>query len=181
MAQKKALWSSLSSLNKLNQSAKSTLYTLETAKGPLEGFAAHNEAPRAPFPPFTAETALQKVKAAEDAWNSRDAERVSLAYTPDTVWRNRDQIFVGREAVVAFLRSKWALETNYTLVKNLWCHDNNRIAVRFTYEYQRISDGQWFRCHGNELWQFDDKGFMQHRDMSGNDVAIDESDRLYVK
>ncbi|KAF0696503.1 hypothetical protein As57867_012711, partial [Aphanomyces stellatus] len=160
-------------------SAKSTLYTKETAKGALAGFAPHTEAPRGPFPPFDAATALQKVKAAEDAWNSRDAHRVSLAYTPDTVWRNRDQIFVGRDAVVAFLTEKWANETNYTLVKNLWCHDGNRIAVRFTYEYQRVSDGQWFRCHGNELWQFDDRGFMQHRDMSGNDVPIRDEDRLY--
>ncbi|OQS05686.1 hypothetical protein THRCLA_02208 [Thraustotheca clavata] len=172
-------WSALARLNSLNIGEKSTLYTAETAKGALTGFAAHNEAARSPVPPFTKETALAKVKAAEDGWNSRDANKVALAYTPDTVWRNRDQIFVGREAVVKFLQEKWALETNYKLVKHLWCSEGDRIAVRFTYEFQRISDGQWFRCHGNELWQFDSQGLMQHRDMSGNDVPIEESDRLF--
>ncbi|KAH9133994.1 hypothetical protein LEN26_006892 [Aphanomyces euteiches] len=175
----RASWRSLAHLNALSKSAKSTLYTAETAKGPLQDFAANVETPRAPFPPFAHETALQKVKAAEDAWNSRDAARVSLAYTQDTVWRNRDEIFVGRDAVVEFLTRKWVGEANYKLVKNLWCYDGNRIAVRFTYEYQRVSDGQWFRCHGNELWQFDEQGYMQHRDMSGNDIPIDEKDRLY--
>ncbi|KAH9124132.1 hypothetical protein AeMF1_005047, partial [Aphanomyces euteiches] len=130
-------------------------------------------------PTLCARNCASKVKAAEDAWNSRDAARVSLAYTQDTVWRNRDEIFVGRDAVVEFLTRKWVGVANYKLVKNLWCYDGNRIAVRFTYEYQRVSDGQWFRCHGNELWQFDEQGYMQHRDMSGNDIPIDEKDRLY--
>ncbi|KAH9116133.1 hypothetical protein AeMF1_009902 [Aphanomyces euteiches] len=160
----RASWRSLAHLNALSKSAKSTLYTAETAKGPLQDFAANVETP---------------LKAAEDAWNSRDAARVSLAYTQDTVWRNRDEIFVGRDAVVEFLTRKWVGVANYKLVKNLWCYDGNRIAVRFTYEYQRVSDGQWFRCHGNELWQFDEQGYMQHRDMSGNDIPIDEKDRLY--
>ncbi|EQC34872.1 hypothetical protein SDRG_07673 [Saprolegnia diclina VS20] len=170
----------LQSLNALSSAGKkSTLYTAETAKGALQGFAAHAAEARGPLPPFTEASALAKVKAAENGWNSRDANKVALAYTPDTVWRNRDTIFVGRDAVVAFLQDKWALETNYKLVKHLWCHDKNRIAVRFTYEFQRIADGQWFRCHGNELWQFDDLGHMQHRDMSGNDIPIDEADRLF--
>ncbi|OQR84576.1 hisitidine kinase [Achlya hypogyna] len=169
----------LEALNTLSKSKRSTLYTTETAKGPLAGFVAHAAEPRGPLPPFTAATALQKVKAAENAWNSRDAAKVALAYTPDTVWRNRDEIFVGRDAVVSFLESKWTHETNYKLVKHLWCHNDDRIAVRFTYEYQRVSDGQWFRCHGNELWQFDAQGYMQHRDMSGNDVPIDDADRVF--
>ena len=139
-------------------------------------FAAHNEPVRGPVPPFTQETALMKVKAAEKAWNSRDPEAVALAYAPDAVWRNRAEFIHGRDEIRAFLRRKWTGELNYKLEKNLWCTEGNRIAVRFEYEWV-TAQGQWFRTHGNELWEFDDKGYMRWRDMSANDMPITEAER----
>lgn len=130
-------------------------------------------------PPFTAETARAKVQAAEDAWNSRDPKRVALAYSIDSNWRNRDQFFVGRDAIQAFLQDKWEKELDYRLMKELWAFTDNRISVRFEYEW-RDAAGQWYRTHGNEHWEFDETGLMRHRDMSANDVKIDESDRRYV-
>lgn len=131
---------------------------------------------RPPLPPFTAETAAQKVQAAENGWNTRDPERVALAYTPDSVWRNRDLFFTGREAIVEFLKGKWEKEQDYVLRKNLWAFHEDRIAVRFQYEWHDAS-GQWFRSYGNELWEFDQDGLMRRREASINDVAIAESDR----
>jgi hypothetical protein len=131
---------------------------------------------RPPLPPFSHEDALKKVQAAEDAWNTRDPERVSLAYTEDSVWRNRDQFVTGRPAIVAFLTQKWERELDYALRKSLWCHGDNRIAVRFQYESHNV-EGQWFRSYGNELWEFDENGLMRRREASINDLAIDESDR----
>ncbi|GAB3586996.1 nuclear transport factor 2 family protein [Calidifontibacter terrae] len=131
---------------------------------------------RPPFPPFTAETAAQKVQAAEDAWNSRDPERVAGAYTPDSVWRNRDQFVSGRAEIVDFLTSKWEREQDYALRKSLWAFTGNRIAVRFQYEWHDAA-GQWWRSYGNELWEFTDEGLMARREASINDVAIAESDR----
>jgi nuclear transport factor 2 (NTF2) superfamily protein len=131
---------------------------------------------RPPFPPFTLETALLKVQAAEDAWNTRDPERVALAYTEDTVWRNRDQSITGRAEVVAFLRQKWQRELHYALRKELWSFRGNRIAVRFQYE-SHDATGQWWRSYGNELWEFNDEGLMSRREASINDIAITESDR----
>mmetsp|Transcript_25985 Transcript_25985/g.63159 ORF Transcript_25985/g.63159 Transcript_25985/m.63159 type:complete len:141 (+) Transcript_25985:93-515(+) len=136
------------------------------------------EAPRPPVPPFTRETALAKVQAAEDAWNSRDPKRVSMAYTKDSQWRNRDEFFVGREAIQEFLTRKWAKELDYRLMKELWCFTDNRISVRFEYEWHD-AQGQWFRSHGNEHWEFDAAGYMARRDMSANDVKINEADRRY--
>jgi nuclear transport factor 2 (NTF2) superfamily protein len=133
---------------------------------------------RPPVPPFDEESARQKVKAAEDAWNTRDPEKVSLAYTVDSVWRNRDEFFEGREEIVAFLKRKWARELDYRLKKNLWCFTESRIAVRFEYE-SRDESGQWWRSHGNELWEFDEHGFMRRRDASINDYKIDESERKF--
>jgi nuclear transport factor 2 (NTF2) superfamily protein len=127
--------------------------------------------PRPPLPPFTEETARQKVQLAEDAWNSRDPERVALAYTPETEWRNRAEFINGREEVVAFLRRKWAKEHDYRLRKTLWAFTGNRIAVRFEYEWHDEA-GQWWRSHGNENWEFDADGFMQRREASINDVPI---------
>ncbi|MFE5776324.1 nuclear transport factor 2 family protein [Brachybacterium sp. NPDC056505] len=132
-------------------------------------------APRPPLPPFTEETARAKVQAAEDAWNTRDPERVAGAYTEDTVWRNRDRFLVGREQVIEFLRGKWEREQEYRLRKNLWAFTGNRIAVRFQYEWHD-ADGRWWRSYGNELWEFDDLGYMSRREASINDVAIDEAD-----
>lgn len=129
-------------------------------------------------PPFTRETALAKVKAAEDAWNSRDAQRVSLAYTEDSIWRNRDLFFKGRGAIQEFLRDKWNKELDYRLMKELWAFTDNRISVRFEYEWHD-ANGQWYRTHGNEHWEFDDQGLMRRRDMSANDVSIEESERRY--
>ena len=126
---------------------------------------------RPPLPPFTAESARQKVQAAEDAWNSKDADRVALAYTEDTQWRNRDQFIHGREEVRAFLRLKWAKELDYKLQKNLWAFTDNRIAVRFEYEWHDDS-GQWFRSHGNENWEFTAEGLMARRYASINDQPI---------
>jgi uncharacterized protein len=131
---------------------------------------------RPPVPPFTAETAKQKIQAAEDAWNSRDPERVALAYTINSEWRNRDEFFKGREAILAFLRRKWARELDYRLRKELWCFTDNRISVRFEYESHDVN-GQWWRSHGNEHWEFDDRGLMRRRDASINDYKIDESER----
>lgn len=129
-----------------------------------------------PFPPFTLETALQKVQMAEDAWNSKDPHRVSLAYTIDTEWRNRSQFINGREEVVRFLTEKWQKELHYKLKKELWAFTGNRIAVRFEYEYQTAA-GQWYRAYGNENWEFNEQGLMQRRFASINDVAIEEADR----
>ncbi|MGP4021885.1 nuclear transport factor 2 family protein [Actinomadura sp. 3N407] len=131
---------------------------------------------RPPYPPFTEETALQKVQAAEDAWNTRDPRRVALAYTPDSVWRNRDVFVTGREEIVAFLTSKWERELDYALRKSLWGFRGNRIAVRFQYEWHD-HDGQWWRSYGNELWEFDERGLMRRREASINDLRIDETDR----
>lgn len=131
--------------------------------------------PRPPLPPFTAETARAKVQAAEDAWNTRDPERVAGAYSIDTVWRNRDEHVEGREEVVAFLTRKWERELDYRLRKNLWAFTDNRIAVRFQYE-SRDASGQWWRSYGNELWEFDEQGYMRRREASINDLAIDESE-----
>jgi len=134
---------------------------------------------RPPFPPFTEETARQKVRMAEDAWNSRDAERVSLAYTEDSTWRNRSEFFQGRAAIVEFLKRKWAGELDYRLIKDLWAFSGNRIAVRFQYESQN-AQGQWFRSYGNEQWEFDEHGLMRRREASINDVPIAASDRRFL-
>lgn len=134
---------------------------------------------RPPLPPFTRETAAQKARLAEDAWNSRDPERVSLAYTEDSRWRNRAEFFHGRPAIVEFLRRKWARELDYRLIKELWAFHDNRIAVRFCYEFHDDS-GNWFRAHGNEQWEFDGQGLMRRREASINDVAIKESERKFT-
>jgi nuclear transport factor 2 (NTF2) superfamily protein len=131
---------------------------------------------RPPVPPFTEETARQKVKAAEDAWNTCDPERVAQAYTEDSQWRNRDEFFEGRAAIVEFLRRKWARELDYRLRKELWCFTDNRISVRFEYE-SRDASGQWWRSHGNEHWEFDELGLMRRRDASINDHPIGEHER----
>ena len=136
------------------------------------------EQPRPPFPPFTIETATQKVRMAEDAWNTRDPERCSLAYTPDSVWRNRSEFLVGRDAIRQFLARKWAKELDYRLVKELWTCQGNRIAVRFAYEWHD-DKGDWYRSYGNENWEFDDRGFMQRRIASINDLPIPESEREF--
>jgi uncharacterized protein len=133
-------------------------------------------APRPPLPPFTEETARQKVQAAEDAWNTHDPERVAGAYTEDSQWRNRDEFFTGREAIVEFLRRKWAKELDYALRKELWAFTDNRIAVRFQYEWHD-ADGQWWRSYGNEQWEFDEDGYMRRREASINDVPISEDER----
>ena len=130
------------------------------------------------LPPFTEQTAKAKVQAAQDAWNSRDPERVALAYTEDSQWRNRDEFFQGREAIIEFLRRKWATELDYRLMKELWAFTGNRISVRFEYEWHDAS-GQWYRSHGNEHWEFNDSGLMRRRDASINDVAIREDQRRY--
>ncbi|MEV4619397.1 nuclear transport factor 2 family protein [Asanoa sp. NPDC049573] len=131
---------------------------------------------RPPLPPFDHAGATAKVQAAEDAWNTRDPERVSLAYTVDSVWRNRDEFLVGRPAIVEFLTGKWERELDYALRKNLWSFTADRIAVRFQYESHDAS-GQWWRSYGNELWEFDEHGLMRRREASINDVRIDESQR----
>lgn len=131
---------------------------------------------RPPLPPFTAETAAAKVQAAEDAWNTRDPQRVALAYTPDSVWRNREEFLTGREEIIVFLTRKWAKEDGYALRKQLWAFTGNRIAVRFQYEW-RDEVGQWWRSHGNELWEFAEDGLMRRREASINDVPIAEADR----
>ncbi len=129
------------------------------------------------IPPFTAETARQKVQAAEDGWNSRDPEIVALAYSEDSVWRNRDEFFTGRDAIKAFLTRKWRKELHYKLMKELWAFTDNRISVRFEYEWQHSKTGQWYRTHGNEHWEFNDDGLMRRRDMSANDVSISSGER----
>ena len=131
-----------------------------------------------PLPPFTVETARQKVRMAEDAWNTRDPDRVVLAYTVDTVWRNRSEFLVGREEVHAFLVRKWERELDYALRKQLWAFTDDRIAVRFQYEWHDAA-GQWWRSYGNENWEFDEHGLMRRRHASINDVALDESERLF--
>jgi nuclear transport factor 2 (NTF2) superfamily protein len=135
-------------------------------------------AARPPLPPFTRETAIQKIRMAEDAWNSRDPERVSLAYTADSVWRNRSQFLTGRPEIVKFLQAKWEKERDYRLIKELWAFVDNRIAVRFAYEWHD-SEGDWFRSYGNENWEFDGNGLMQRRIASINDLPIAESERKY--
>ena len=131
---------------------------------------------RPPVPPFTEAAARQKVKAAEDAWNTRDPERVVLAYSEDSQWRNRDEFLQGRDAIKEFLRRKWARELDYRLRKELWCFNDNRISVRFEYE-SRDASGQWWRSHGNEHWEFDEYGLMRRRDASINDYPIEEHER----
>lgn len=134
--------------------------------------------PRPPLPPFTHESAVEKVRLAEDAWNTRDPERVAQAYTVDSRWRNRSEFVTGREDIVAFLTRKWERELDYRLIKELWAFDGNRIAVRFAYESHDAS-GQWFRSYGNENWEFDENGLMLARHASINDLPIEESERLF--
>ncbi|MCS6766230.1 MAG: nuclear transport factor 2 family protein [Candidatus Protistobacter heckmanni] len=134
--------------------------------------------PRPPLPPFIRETAIQKIRMAEDAWNSHDPERVSLAYTPDSQWRNRVEFVNGRPEIVGFLQRKWAKEIEYRLIKELWAFEGNRIAVRFAYEW-RDDAGNWFRSYGNENWEFDEHGLMRARHASINDLPIRETDRKY--
>ncbi len=132
--------------------------------------------PRPPLPPFTRETAAQKVQAAEDGWNTRDAQRVALAYSEDSEWRNRDAFVIGRSEIAALLTEKWERELEYALRKSLWCFDDTRIAVRYQYESHDRA-GDWWRSYGNELWEFDELGYMRRREASINDVRIDESER----
>jgi nuclear transport factor 2 (NTF2) superfamily protein len=134
---------------------------------------------RPPLPPFTLESAAHKARLAEDAWNSRDPERVALAYTEDSRWRNRAEFFSGRPAIVEFLRRKWARELDYRLIKELWAFHNEHIAVRFQYEF-RDDSGNWFRAYGNEQWEFDHNGLMRRREASINDVAIKASERKFT-
>jgi uncharacterized protein len=131
-----------------------------------------------PLPPFTLETAIQNVRMAEDGWNSRDPDRVALAYTPDSQWRNRAEFPKGRSEIISFLTAKWARELDYRLIKEIWAFTDNRIAVRFAYEWHDVA-GQWFRSYGNENWEFDAQGLMQKRFASINDVAIRDNDRKY--
>lgn len=131
-----------------------------------------------PLPPFTLETALEKIQLAEDAWNSKDPERVSKAYTVNSEWRNRSEFINGRDQIVAFLTGKWQRELHYKLKKEYWAHTDNRIAVRFVYEYQN-SEGKWFRAYGNENWEFDENGLMARRFASINDLEIEEKDREF--
>ena len=128
-------------------------------------------------PPFTEESARIKTQLAEDAWNSRDPERVAKAYSEDSEWRNRDEFLNGREEIRDFLRRKWAKELHYKLRKEMWAFTGNRISVRFEYEWQEVDTGQWFRTHGNEHWEFDPDGLMRRRDMSANDIPIDPTER----
>jgi nuclear transport factor 2 (NTF2) superfamily protein len=132
---------------------------------------------RKPVPPFTAETAREKVQSAENAWNTRDPKLVAMAYTSESEWRYRADFFSGREAIRDFLASKWKKELHYKLTKELWAFTDNRISVRFEYEWQHANTGQWYRTHGNEHWEFDADGYMQRRDMSANDVEISASER----
>lgn len=137
-----------------------------------------NDAARPPLPPFTRDTAILKVRLAEDAWNSRDAKRVALAYSVDSRWRNRSEFLQGRAEIEAFLQRKWQRELEYRLIKELWAHDGNRIAVRFAYEW-RNDEGVWFRSYGNENWEFDEHGLMRLRFASINDLPIVAGDRKY--
>ncbi|WP_175392683.1 MULTISPECIES: nuclear transport factor 2 family protein [Aquimarina] len=132
-----------------------------------------------PLPPFSEETAKQKVQMAEDAWNTKDPEKVSMAYTIDSEWRNRDQFLKGRDEIVTFLSQKWEKELTYTLKKEYWAHADNRIAVRFEYEYENKT-GDWYRAYGNEMWEFDANGLMKKRYASINDIAITEGERKYI-
>jgi len=134
---------------------------------------------RMPVPPFSYDDAVKKVRMAEDAWNTRDPDKVALAYTPDTKWRNRSEFFNGRDEVRDFLTQKWSQENGYRLIKEIWAHGDNRIAVRFCYEYHD-ADGNWFRAHGNENWEFDAEGYMAVRHASINDVAIAETERPFL-
>jgi nuclear transport factor 2 (NTF2) superfamily protein len=134
---------------------------------------------RPPLPPFTAETAARKIRLAEDAWNSRDPIRVSLAYTEESRWRNRSEFLHGRPAIIEFLTGKWARENEYRLIKELWAFHDNRIAVRFQYEWHDAA-GAWFRSYGNEQWEFDERGLMRRREASINDVAIQAADRKFL-
>lgn len=136
------------------------------------------ELPRPPFPPFDLAGAQKKARLAEDAWNNRDAEKVALAYTPDSVWRNRAEFLHGRAEIVAFLKRKWAKELEYRLIKEVWAFESNHIAVRFAYEW-RDDSGSWFRSYGNENWEFDENGFMAKRFASINDLPIQESERKF--
>lgn len=133
---------------------------------------------RPPLPPFTHDSAVQKVRLAEDGWNSRNPQQVAQAYTVDSAWRNRAEFVTGRAAIEAFLARKWAKELEYRLIKELWAHDGNRIAVRFAYEY-RDDSGTWFRAYGNENWEFDEDGLMRHRHASINEHPIAEADRKF--
>ena len=135
--------------------------------------------PRPPLPPFTRETAMQKVRMAEDGWNSRDPHRVALVYTPDSRWRNRAEFIHGRDEIVAFLARKWARELDYRLIKDLWAFTDHRIAVRFAYEW-RDDSGHWYRSYGNENWEFADNGLMRRRHASINDLPITETERLFL-
>jgi len=137
------------------------------------------ELSRPPFPPFSFESAAKKVRMAEDAWNSKNPEKASLAYTIDSVWRNRDEFLSGRDEIVEFLATKWEKELDYRLIKELWAFSDNRIAVRFAYEW-RDNSGQWFRSYGNENWEFDELGYMKIRIASINDLSIDEKDRKFL-
>lgn len=132
-------------------------------------------------PPFTKETAAEKVQIAEDAWNSKNPKKVSLAYTIDSQWRNRNHFFTGREGIVEFLTDKWNRELHYYLRKYLWSFTDNRISVRFIYEWQHADSKQWYRTHGNEHWEFDAEGLMQIRDMSANDIKIKENERKFTQ
>ena len=134
---------------------------------------------RPPFPPFNAETAAQKARKAEDAWNNQDPVKVSLAYTEDSWWRNRSEFVQGRDEIVAFLANKWENELEYRLIKEVWAFHENQIACRFQYEYHNKA-GDWFRAHGNEQWRFDENGLMMRREASINDVPIDEKDRKFI-
>ncbi len=136
------------------------------------------DAPRPPLPPFTLETAIAKVRAAEDGWNGRSPDKVALAYTADSVWRNRSEFLQGRDDIRAFLARKWVKELDYRLIKELWAFTGSRIAVRFAYEW-RDDSGNWFRSYGNENWEFDDKGLMRRRIASINDLPIDAKDRKF--
>ncbi len=132
---------------------------------------------RPPLPPFSLSSALAKVQAGEDAWNTRDPETVTAAYSENSVWRNRDEFFAGHDAIRAFLERKWSIELHYALIKELWTYTGSRISVRFEYEWQHAETGQWFRTHGNEHWEFDAHGYMTRRDMSANDIPIAATDR----
>lgn len=133
---------------------------------------------RPPLPPFTRETASQKVRMAEDGWNTRNPEKIALAYTPDSIWRNRSEFLSGREEIIQFLKRKWVKEIDYRLIKELWAFDDARIAVRFAYEWHDDS-GNWFRSYGNENWEFNERGLMSRRIASINDLSIKETDRKY--
>ncbi len=138
-----------------------------------------NEEPRHPLPPFTADTAAQKVRMAEDGWNSKNAQKVSLAYTLDSEWRNRSELLTGRKAIVAFLEAKWEKEVDYRLIKELWAFTENKIAVRFAYEWQN-KEGQWLRSYGNENWEFDARGYIQKRMASINDLLISDKETKFT-